>query len=77
MTDSEISVAEARRILTALGLMPVPILHGEDAGAWPVLEYARRIDLDTRIGFEDTLERPERARPAVSNEELVRYAPTR
>ena len=55
--------------------MPAPILlHGEDAGAWPVLEYAQRIHLDTRIGFEDTLERPDRARRAVSNEELVRYA---
>ena len=78
VTDPEIAVAEARRILTALGPMPAPILlHGEDAGAWPVLEYAQRINLDTRIGFEDTLERPDRARRAVSNEELVRYALTR
>jgi hypothetical protein len=33
------------------GPMLAPILlHGEDAGAWPVLEYAQRINLDTRIG---------------------------
>jgi uncharacterized protein (DUF849 family) len=75
VTDPDIAVAEARRILTALGPMPAPImLHGEDAGAWPVLEYAQRINLDTRIGFEDTLERPDRTRRAVSNEELVRWA---
>ncbi|WP_433788419.1 hypothetical protein ACQPX6_19840 [Actinomycetospora sp. CA-101289] len=55
--------------------MPAPILlRGEDAGTWPVLEYAQRINLDTRIGFEDTLERPDGRRRAVSNEELVRCA---
>jgi uncharacterized protein (DUF849 family) len=75
VTAPEIAVAEARRILKALGPVPAPILlHGEDAGAWPVLEYAQRIDLDARIGFEDTLERPDRTRRATSNEELVRYA---
>jgi uncharacterized protein (DUF849 family) len=75
VTAPEIAVSEARRILKALGSVPAPILlHGEDGGAWPVLEYAQRIDLDTRIGFEDTLERPDRNRRATSNEELVRYA---
>ncbi|PVZ11056.1 uncharacterized protein (DUF849 family) [Actinomycetospora cinnamomea] len=78
VTDPGIAVAEAVRILNALGPMPAPILlHGEEAGAWPVLEYAKRIDLDTRIGFEDTLECPGRLRRAVSNEELVRHALTR
>lgn len=78
VTDPRLAVAEAARILQALGPMPAPILlHGEEAGAWPVLDYAQRIDLDTRIGFEDTLERPDRMRRAVSNEELVRYALTR
>ena len=73
------AVAEAERILRALGPVPAPILlHGEDAGAWPVLkDDAQRINLDTRIGFEDTLERPDSLRRAVSNEELVRYAVTR
>ena len=61
VTDPDIAVAEAVRILTALGPVPAPILlHGEEAGAWPVLEYAQRINLDTRIGFEDTLEGPDR-----------------
>jgi hypothetical protein len=75
VTAPEITVSEARRILKALGPVPVPILlHGEDAGAWPVLAYAQRLNLDTRIGFEDTLEGPDRARRATSNEQLVRYA---
>jgi hypothetical protein len=75
VTAPEIAVSEARRILKALGPVPVPILlHGEDAGAWPVLAYAQRLNLDTRIGFEDTLEGPDRARRATSNEQLVRYA---
>jgi uncharacterized protein (DUF849 family) len=75
VTEPDVAVAEAKRILSALGPTPAPILlHGEEAGAWPVLEYAQRIHLDTRIGFEDTLERPDRRRRATSNEELVRYA---
>ncbi|MDD7940895.1 3-keto-5-aminohexanoate cleavage protein [Actinomycetospora lutea] len=78
VTDPRLAVAEAMRILKALGPMPTPILlHGEDAGAWPVLDYAQRMNLDTRIGFEDTLECPGGIRRAVSNEELVRYALTR
>jgi uncharacterized protein (DUF849 family) len=75
VTDPDTAVAEAVRILKALGPVPAPILlHGEEAGAWPVLEYAQRINLDTRIGFEDTLEGPDRIRRATSNEDLVRSA---
>src|SRR5689334_9060497 len=52
VTDPDTAVAEAVRILKALGPVPAPILlHGEEAGAWPVLEYAQRNHLDTRIGF--------------------------
>jgi hypothetical protein len=55
--------------------VPAPILlHGEEAGAWPVLEYAKRNNLDTRIGFEDTLKGPDGTWLATGNEELVRYA---
>ena len=75
VTDPDTAVAEAVRILKALGPMPVPILlHGEEAGAWPVLEYAHRNNLDTRIGFEDTLKGPDGTWLATGNEELVRYA---
>ena len=58
--DPETAVAEVIRILRALGQPPVPVLlHGEEEGAWPVLEYATRVNIDTRIGFEDVLVRPD------------------
>jgi uncharacterized protein (DUF849 family) len=75
VTDPDSAVPEAVRILKALGSLPAPILlHGEEAGAWPVLEFAKRHHLDTRIGFEDTLKGPDGTWLAASNEELVRHA---
>lgn len=75
VTDPDTAVAEAARILKALGPMPVPILlHGEEAGAWPVLDFAKRNNLDHRIGFEDTLKGPDDVWLATGNDELVRYA---
>jgi uncharacterized protein (DUF849 family) len=75
VTDPDSAVAEAVRLLRALRPMPVPILlHGEEGGAWPVLDYARRQGFDTRIGFEDTLTGPDGIWSATGNEELVRYA---
>ncbi|WP_399883172.1 3-keto-5-aminohexanoate cleavage protein [Streptomyces sp. BBFR51] len=62
----------ARTLLTALGTAhgrPV-LLHGEDAGAWPVLRLAGRLCLATRIGLEDTLLLPD-DRHAASNADLV------
>jgi uncharacterized protein (DUF849 family) len=74
VSDPETSVAEAVRILRALGTLPVPVLvHGEENGAWPVLEYAMRQGLDTRIGFEDVLVRPDRWL-ATGNDDLARAA---
>ncbi|MFJ8666927.1 3-keto-5-aminohexanoate cleavage protein [Streptomyces sp. NPDC093600] len=62
--------------LTAPGHAPAPVLlHGEDAGAWPVLRLARRLGLATRVGLEDTLFLPD-GRPARSNAELVAAAVT-
>ena len=53
---------------------PVPVLlHGEEGGAWPVLEYALRTKQDTRIGFEDVLQRPD-GWLATGNDDLVRAA---
>ena len=73
-TDPETAVAESVRILRALGKMPVPVLlHGEEGGAWPVLEYALRTKQDTRIGFEDVLQRPD-GWLAPGNADLVRSA---
>ncbi|MHA6796052.1 3-keto-5-aminohexanoate cleavage protein [Pseudonocardia bannensis] len=71
VSDPETAVAEAVRILRALGSLPVPVLlHGEEDGAWPVLEYAMRMGLDTRIGFEDVLVRPD-GWLATGNDDLV------
>jgi uncharacterized protein (DUF849 family) len=75
VTDPDSAVAEAVRLLRALRPMSAPILlHGEEGGAWPVLDYARRQGFDTRIGFEDTLTGPDGVWSATGNEELVRYA---
>jgi len=74
VSDPETSVAEAIRILRALGSLPVRmLLHGEENGAWPVLEYAIRMGIDTRIGFEDVLVR-RTGYLATGNEDLVRAA---
>ncbi|MFJ8148303.1 3-keto-5-aminohexanoate cleavage protein [Streptomyces sp. NPDC096048] len=74
VTDTGPATAEdsAHTLLTALGAAhgrPV-LLHGEDAGAWPVLRLAGRLGLPARIGLEDTLLLPD-GRRAASNAELV------
>ncbi|MGH3612863.1 MAG: 3-keto-5-aminohexanoate cleavage protein [Pseudonocardia sp.] len=74
VTDPETAVAESVRIMRALGTMRVPILlHGEESGAWPVLEYALRMGIDTRIGFEDVLVRPD-GWLATGNDDLAKAA---
>lgn len=76
VTEPETAVAEGVRIVRALGSLPVPVLlHGEEEGAWPVLGYAMRMNLDTRIGFEDVLVRPD-GWLATGNDDLVRTALT-
>ncbi|MGW8065683.1 3-keto-5-aminohexanoate cleavage protein [Streptomyces ziwulingensis] len=74
VTDTGPASAEdsARELLTELGTAhgrPV-LLHGEEAGAWPVLRLAGRLGLPARIGLEDTLHLPD-GRRAASNAELV------
>ncbi|MDO0916133.1 3-keto-5-aminohexanoate cleavage protein [Streptomyces sp. DT2A-34] len=74
VTDRSAESAEetARALLTDLGSAfgrPV-LLHGEDAGAWPVLRLAGRLGLAGRIGLEDTLVLPDGER-AGSNGQLV------
>jgi uncharacterized protein (DUF849 family) len=55
-TEPGVAVDEAIRILRTLGQPGVPVLvHGEDAGAWPVFDYALEHHLHARIGLEDTL----------------------
>jgi uncharacterized protein (DUF849 family) len=72
VTDTQAAEASARTLLAELGPAhgrPV-LLHGEDAGAWPVLRLAGRLGLATRVGLEDTLVLPD-GRPAPSNAQLV------
>lgn len=68
-------VGAAHDVLAALGVSPgaTVLLHGEDAGTWPVLRLAGRLGLPTRIGLEDTRLLPDGS-PAASNAELVRAA---
>lgn len=66
--------ADADRLLAALRPAGVPVLlHGEGAAAWPVFRTAVRHGLDTRIGLEDVLVRPDGS-PAAGNAQLVRDA---
>lgn len=60
-----------RRLSAAV---PAPVLlHGEDDAAWPVLETAAVLGLDTRIGLEDVLSLPDGS-PAEGNAPLVTAA---
>ncbi|WP_287901812.1 3-keto-5-aminohexanoate cleavage protein [Arthrobacter sp.] len=47
------------------------LLHGEERSAWSALDFAAERGLDTRVGLEDTLRRPDGSAVS-SNEELVR-----
>ncbi|WP_030322296.1 3-keto-5-aminohexanoate cleavage protein [Streptomyces sp. NRRL B-3229] len=72
VTDTEAAETAAHRLLAGLGPAhgrPV-LLHGEDAGAWPVLRLAGRLGLATRVGLEDVLVLPDGQR-ALSNAQLV------
>ena len=75
VSDPGTAVAEAIRIMRALGseLGAPVLLHGEEDGAWPVLEYALRMGIDTRIGFEDVLVRPD-GWLATGNDDLAKAA---
>ncbi|WP_433264292.1 3-keto-5-aminohexanoate cleavage protein [Actinosynnema sp. CS-041913] len=68
------TTTEADALLRLLEPLGAPILlHGEDDSAWPVLDHAARLELDTRIGLEDTLLNPDGTRTR-DNAELVAYA---
>ncbi len=75
VSDPSTAVAEGVRIMRALGSdLGVPVLlHGEEGGAWPVLEYAMGLNIDTRIGFEDVLVLPD-GWLATGNDNLVTKA---
>jgi uncharacterized protein (DUF849 family) len=68
------AVSTAESFLQRLGSVSTPmLLHGEAAGAWPVLELAGRRGLDARIGLEDTLYLPD-GEVAPGNGDLVTAA---
>ena len=54
------AISTADALLHRLQGVTAPILlHGEAAGAWPVLTLAAQRGLDTRIGLEDVLQLPD------------------
>ena len=63
-----VTLADELLALLPDGCPPV-LLHGEGPSTWPVLRHARQLDLDTRIGLEDTLELPDGS-PAPDNAAL-------
>ncbi len=68
------AIQEADKILAAVrdsGYRGARLLHGEDEACWPLIEYAGRLGLPTRVGLEDTLVLPD-GTPAETNAELVR-----
>lgn len=51
------------------------LLHGENAGCWPLISLAADLGLPTRIGLEDTTTGPS-GEPVTGNADLVRLAHT-
>lgn len=76
--DPETATGTAKELLHDLGTrLSVPILlHGEDGGAWPVLRLAARLNLDVRIGLEDTLGLPDGSPPPTTRPWSRRRAPS-
>lgn len=76
--DAEASRAalDVLGLLDEAGVRPPRLLHGAGSSAWPLLDLAGRLGLDTRIGLEDTLSLPD-GRPAAHNGELVAEAARR
>jgi uncharacterized protein (DUF849 family) len=73
LDDARAAPSDAASILAELRT-PHPrtavLVHGEGAGAWPVLGWAAGRGYAVRIGLEDVLTLPDGA-PATSNAELV------
>ena len=66
-------VEEIHGALDGLGLTAPRLQHGDGEATWVLLSDAVRRGFDTRIGFEDTLYRPN-GEQATGNEVLVRAA---
>ncbi|TYB43576.1 3-keto-5-aminohexanoate cleavage protein [Actinomadura chibensis] len=73
--DPRTATDTAKALLNELGTQhgrPV-LLHGEEDGAWPVLRLAVRLNMDVRMGLEDTLTLPDGS-PAADNAALIQTA---
>ena len=66
-------VDEIHAALDGLGLTAPRLQHGDGEATWTLLRDAVRRGVDTRIGFEDTVDGPDGSR-AEANEALVRAA---
>lgn len=78
LDDARATPADAAAILAELGTehpRARVLVHGEGAGAWPVLGRAAAQGYAVRIGLEDVLTLPG-GDPAASNAELVAAALT-
>jgi hypothetical protein len=53
------TAGEIERRLDAANVSAPRLLRGEEAVAWPMLEYAFRRGYDIRVGLEDTLVLPD------------------
>ena len=76
-TDDALATAQAiERVLDDANIWAPLLLHGEEATAWPMLDYALTRRYDIRIGLEDTLILPD-GRRARDNAQLVTVAKAR
>jgi uncharacterized protein (DUF849 family) len=74
--DPEASIATAASIVSLLrraGVRVPLLVHGENAGAWPVLRWAAVRGFTVRVGLEDVLTLPDGG-PAPDNAGLVACA---
>ena len=74
--NAEEALREAHRVLSILArakcALPI-LLHGEGGSVWPCVREAWRLDISTRVGFEDGFLLPDGAM-AEHNAELIRAA---
>jgi uncharacterized protein (DUF849 family) len=72
--DGDVAAADDLLAQVMAAESPAPVLlHGLDESCWPLLEYAGRCGVQTRIGLEDTVRLPDGSSPS-GNADLVSAA---